>query len=418
MALCYNRGHERGPCRRQIPMRKPEMKENLLLKSAVLALSCLVMAEAFPFDPSACAVPERFRNHPIFTMRHCSVNFGFLARRGYFSRPEVFAQAAKIKAAGANWVTLNTHFCQEMFCSRRTFLDFEWSSGEEELAAIVAELHRQGLHILLKPCLTNLDSSWMGTVCFPPPGQQQIQGVTQNYWGEWFDSLGQCLTYFAQFAERHGVEAMIIGAEYNGTIHHTLTPFWRKTIATVRRHFSGPITYEFTEREVSNDDFTAVDSKKVAEIEWLADLDFLAISAYPLAAPACDLEKWPTLAPIPIDTMKKHLAAHKGLMAGISKTFGNKPILFTEIGTRSCRGNVTRPWDYLTESIRDEDEQANYMEAVFETFSDLPFWMGLSWWKWDETQKNRPHYSDDPSKDRGFVIYGKKACEVLKKWSK
>ena len=48
----------------------------------------------------------------------------------------------------------------------------------------------------------------------------------------------------------------------------------------------------------------------------------------------------------------------------------------------------------------------------------LPFWMGLSWWKWDETQKNRPHYSDDPAKDRGFVIYGKKACDVLRKWSK
>ena len=350
-------------------------------------------------------------------MRHCGVNFGFLARRGYFSRPDVFAQVAKIKESGANWVTLNTHFCQEMFCSRRTFLDFDWSSGEEELASIVEELHRCGLHVLLKPCLTNLDSSWMGTVRFPPKGDQQIQGVTQNYWGEWFDSLRQCLTYFAQFATRHGVEAMIIGAEYSGTIQRTLAPEWRKTVTTVRAHFAGPLTYEFMESEVANDDFTAVDTKKIAALEWMVDLDFLAISAYPLAAPACAVEDMPKCAPIPLDTMKRYLARHKNILIEVSKAFGDKPVMFSEIGTRSCRGCVSRPWDYITESIRDEDEQANYMEAVFSTFSDLPFWMGLSWWKWDETQKNRPHYSDNPSRDRGFVIYGKKACEVLRRWA-
>ena len=41
------------------------------------------------FDRSACVIPERFANHPLFTTPHCGVNFGFLARRGYFSRPEV-----------------------------------------------------------------------------------------------------------------------------------------------------------------------------------------------------------------------------------------------------------------------------------------------------------------------------------------
>ena len=80
-------------------------------------IACAAQAPAFN-------VPERFKDHPLFTTRHCSVNFGFLARRGYFSRPEIFAQAARIKAAGANWVTLNTHFCQEKFYSTKTF----WTS--------------------------------------------------------------------------------------------------------------------------------------------------------------------------------------------------------------------------------------------------------------------------------------------------
>ena len=383
-------------------------------RQAAFALACLGMSAAFGLDTASCAIPERFKDHPIFTTRHCSVNFGFFARRGYFSRPEVLAQAAKIKAAGANWVTLNTHFCQEAFYSRRMFLDFDWSSGEEELSNMVKELHRQGLRILLKPCLTTLDSSWMGRVSFPEKDEQQIQGVRNNYWGEWFDSLRQCLAYFSEFATRNGVEAMIIGAEYNGTTGQA--DEWRKTIAFVRERFAGPITYEFTDYQVSNDERTTIDAKKVDRHSWMNDLDFLAISTYPPAAPKCDRAGWPKLAPITLESMKEHLAPRRKLMADISRAFGGKPILFTEIGTRSCRGNVTLPWDYITESIRDEDEQANYMEAVFSTFSDLPFWMGLSWWKWDETQHSRPHYSDDPSKDRGFVIYGKKACDVMRRW--
>ena len=385
-------------------------------KNIACAFVCAALATSVSaFDASACRVPERFRNHPLFTTRHCSVNFGFMARRGYFSRPEVFAQAAKIKAAGANWVTLNTHFCQEKFCSTKTFLDFDWSSGEVELEAMIKELHRQGLHILLKPCITTLDSSWMGQIRFPETWEEQIQGVRNTYWTDWFKSLRECLAYYAGIAERNGVEAMIIGAEYHGTMRQN--DEWRKTIAFVRERFSGPLTYEFSDYQVANDDFTSVSPKKVREAAWLNDLDFLGISTYPPAAPACERSEWKKLAPIPLETMKKHLAHRRKFLADVSKAFNNMPVVFTEIGTRSCRGNATEPWNYMTESFWDDEEQANFMEAVFSTFSDLPFWVGLSWWKWDESQKNRPHYNVDPLKDRGFTIQGKRACSVLKRWA-
>jgi len=377
------------------------------------ALTATVAAQAF--DKQSCRIPERYKDHPIFNTRHCSVNFGFLGPRGYFARPEVFAEVAKIKAAGANWVTLNTHFCQESFYSRKLFLDFDRSSGEAELTDIVRELHRQGLHVLLKPCLMLLDGAWMGHVTFPED-DQLIQGVHNSYWKDWFASLQACLTYYAQFAERNGVEAMIIGAEYNGTTHQS--DHWRETIRQIRKHYSGPLTYEFADYEIANDDYTGVDPAKVKKLDWFKDLDFLSMSTYPRAAPRCPREQWATLAPISLETMKQHLATRRAFVAAASAAYDRMPVLYTEIGTRSTRGNVCEPWNFMTDSPCDAEEQANYMEALFAVHDDLPCWLGLSWWKWDESQRNRPHYSDDRSKDRGFIIDGKPASDVLKKWCK
>ena len=376
---------------------------------AAVAVGLLATSASAKLDASKCRIPERFKDHPMFTTPHCSVNFGFLSRRGYFSQPDVLAQPAKIKASGVNWVTLNTHFCQETFASTRVFLDFDWSAGETELVAIIQALHREGLHILLKPCLTNLDSSWMGSVRFPSKADQQIQGVTNSYWQTWFGSLRNCLRYYGEIAEKYGVEGIIIGAEYNGTTD--MNDEWEQTIDHVRKYYSGPLTYEFMTGETKQRDF-----------EWLKKLDFLSISFYPSAAgkdwkERYDRAKWPKLPPVSLESMKKMLAERKAEIRELSERFGNMPVLFTEIGTRSCRGNVMLPWDAWTESIWDGEEQANYMEAVFQTFSDLPFWMGLSWWKWDETQKNRPHFSTDPLKDRGFTIWGKPAAKVFRKWS-
>ena len=74
-----------------------------------------------------------------------------------------------------------------------------------------------------------------------------------------------------------------------------------------------------------------------------------------------------------------------------------------------------QPFNYQWDTPYDGEEQANYMEAVFRTFTELDGWMGLLWWKWDETQK-RPHYLSDPRGDRGFTIQGKPAEDVMRRW--
>lgn len=82
---------------------------------------------------------------------------------------------------------------------------------------------------------------------------------------------------------------------------------------------------------------------------------------------------------------------------------------------RSAHGCIMRPYDYLWETYYDGQEQADYMEASFQTFWEIPQWMGFFWWKWDETQI-RPHYYGDPNGDKGFTIQGKPAENVFRRW--
>lgn len=362
-------------------------------------------------DKTLVKIPEKFASHPIFNSLICGTNFGFMAKRGYYAQPEVLKQPELMKKAGINWTTLNMNFCQTNFYSDKVFLDFEFSTGELEMSEIVKRLHDNGIKILFKPCLTSLDGSWMGLVKFPDlGGSQQIAGIERNdYWGRWFRSFTESSKYFSDLAERLGIDAMIIGAEYFGT--EGQNEYWEKVIEEVRQRFSGPITYEFTPA-----------SRKEHDLKWFKKLDFLAYSYYPPAAPAneepLDAARNDKAAQSPsytVEQMADYLSSRKEKIASISKSFDNMPIAFTEYGTRSAHGCVMQPFNFLWDTYYDGEEQANYMEASFRTFWEVPQWMGFFWWKWDETQY-RPHYHTEPGVDKGFTIQGKPAEGVMRRW--
>jgi hypothetical protein len=362
-------------------------------------------------DKSKVNIPEQFKDHPIFNELICGTNFGFMAKRGYYNLPEVKKKPELMRKAGINWTTLNMNFCQTNYYSTNVFLDFEYSTGELELAETVKRLHENGIKVLFKPCLTPLDGSWMGMVKFPNADQlKQISGVDNDYWGRWFHSFTEAEKYFADFAERAGIDAMIIGAEYWGT--EGQNDYWSRVIEEVRNLYHGPITYEFT-----------CDSRKAYDLKWMNSLDFLSYSYYP---PACASNVDGPLNPMSnpgakdnpsktVEEMMDYLESRKARIQTISQRFNNLPIAFTEYGVRSAHGCIMQPYNFLWETYYDGEEQANFMEASFRTFWGLPEWMGLFWWKWDETQ-NRPHYHTDPRGDMGFTIQGKPAEAVMQKW--
>lgn len=351
-------------------------------------------------DKTKVVIPKRFENHPIFNEQIYGMNFGFLAKRGYYLRPEVKKQPELMSKMGVNWVTVNMSFCQDTYFSRKTYLDFEYSTGELELAEITKNLHDHGIKVLFKPCLTPLDGAWMGLVDFPD-NLLQIEGKGVSYWDEWFSSYIHGARYFAELAERIGMDAMMIGAEYYGT--ERKDDLWYKVIEETRKLYSGPITYEITPP-----------SKKASELKWMNELDFISYSYYP---PGCVREEPfdPVNNPsFSLDEIKNHLSSRKKRISELSARFGNKPVAFTEFGIRSAHGCLLVPHNFDWKTRYDGEEQANYMQAGVETFLGMPEWMGFFWWKWDETQ-NRPHYHDEKGVDKGFTIQGKPAEAVFKK---
>ncbi len=295
-------------------------------------------------DMSQANIDERFRKHPVFTEFHRGMNFGFMAKRGYYSRPEVLEQPKKMAEAGVNFSTINANICQETFYGRRVFLDFVFSSGENELADMVKAFHDNGVHPVLKLCLTPLDGTWMGSVSMPDAFQ--ISGVSHNYTGEWFASYTDAVCFYAEFAEKNNIAALMVGAECFGV--EVWEEEWSKLIEKVRSIYSGPLTYEFTPS-----------SRKKHSLKWVRKLDFLSYSYYPPAQKLPEGTAFRDAPPRSVADMTDFLSSRRERIRSIVESFGNMPIAFTEIGVRSAHGCTSVPYDFLNDTPYDGEEQAN-----------------------------------------------------------
>ena len=372
---------------------------------ACLATACAADAR-FAFDASGCNIPEKFRNHPLFTEPVLGVNFGFCGKRGYYAAR--MDEPRKMKEMGVNWCVLKVHPCMETFSSRKVFFDPVFTVSETETAAMIRELHANGIRVMLQPCITLLDSSTMvSAFCFPEETEAQIEGRHPLYWREWFASFREALNVIAEFAEKNGVDALVVGCEYNKTLGQS--GYWRETIRGVRERYSGPVSYE---------------SAGADPYDWLDELDFVCFSYWPHAAPYVafeSAEQWNALPDVPKDEMVRNIRAE------VTETFlklhqaaKGKPIVVTEAGMVSAHGWCRDAWNGMLpheKGVRlDFEEQANYCDAEIEVYMSLPYVRGLCFWKWDEAQP-RWSYSDDPMKDGGFRLYGKPAGKVFRRWA-
>jgi len=334
----------------------------------------------------------------VFSEKHCGVTFGFYARNGYYSSAKARDEVDEIARTGANWIVLVVTVMQETYAAVRQFRDFVNTPNDIELKEIIDYIHAKGIRVQLRPMLECFDGKGRLGVNFPADCER-IPGLVCDYASRWFASMADRSAYYARIAEMTGCEMYCLDSELDYIIRFQKE--WKEVIRRVREVYSGPVTscHTIHTRVI---DFEKELAKKD---HWFYDLDALSISDYIKCADRGGLTA---------DEMAANMTAERDKLRRIAALY-QKPILFGEIGCNTAFGGAKSPSSWTNDSQYDEDEQANFLEAVMRTFSEETWWSGLYWWKWEE-QNARPWMVDPSMGDLGFTVRGKKSQRVMKHW--
>lgn len=360
------------------------------LKELCVLLVCSVASAVCPAVDKSIALGEL----------HCGVTFGFRARNGYYASPAARAEVDEIARTGVKWVCLVVTVYQDECVSTRQFKDFEGTPTDGELIGIIGYIHSKGLKIQLRPMLECLDGEGRLSVYFPPT-RERMPGCRSDRAAKWFASMRQRAVYYARIAERTGCELYCLDSELDRTVR--FNDEWKGVVAAVRGAYSGPVTSCHTLYSGGIDFLAALGRKD----HWFYDLDLLLLSTYVPAAQDGETG-------LSVEQMMANLAPHRDHIRKIATLYG-KPVLLGECGCTSSSGAASHPSSWSPGQSYDGEEQARYMEALFRTFWKEPWFYGFYWWKWDE-QVDRPLMRNDSAGNKGFVVAGKPAQEVMKRW--
>jgi len=219
-------------------------------------------------------------------------------------------------------------------------------------------------------------------------------------WDQWWECYSQFILHYARIAQEKRVEGLCLGCEMSST--EEFDERWRQLIKEVREVYDGLLTYD-------------VNHGREDQVPWWDAVDFISVSAYYAVPPpeGQSIEE-AVRETTPLAEIVKELTAVKQRLAAVSAKW-HKPICFIETGCANIRGCARYPWSHPRdprEHPTDDQEQANFYQAMFEVFYHEPWFMGYAWWDWPARLRDRT----DPWGDRGFCAYGKLAEHVMRDW--
>lgn len=289
-----------------------------------------------------------------------------------YADPDLGEYLDQIQAVGGEWVQLVPTYYQsnpessEIRATDRTPTD-------DALEQAIANVHRKGLKVFLKPAVEVIDD----------PGSQAK--IRPDDLTKWFDQYGEFIQRYASIASAWGVEQLSIGTELAGVSDHSDT--WREIIGTVRAVYSGTLVY-------------AANFTEYSHVTFWDSLDLIGVDAYwPLTEEATSDSELLQRAWEPITASLAEFSSRQ-----------HRSILFTEAGYTSSRGTSSKPYAWSLSSTPDQAEQAAAYYALLANFRDQPWWAGVYWWVWNVV----PDHGDDHSLD--YTIYGKDSEVVVRRF--
>lgn len=350
-------------------------------------------------------------------------SWGWTGWRGSYAAPEAAESMQKLADTGTEWICIA--FAPNMKSYDSPEIVFGDANPQmitdDELRNTIDKARAKGMKPLLKPVVNSADDVWRAWIRFyrPVTAAERAAGITgeMDPWGEqprmregevkdlakwdaWWRDYTNYIVHYAKIAEEKQVPVLCLGCEMNST--EEFEDKWRELIRQVREVYHGQITYDVNH---GNED----------KVKWFDDLDFISISAYyPIPGPDGQIVETPAERATSVEEIKAALEPVKEHLAKVSAQWG-KPILFIESGVTAVRGCARTPWVHIDEREDwpiDEQEQANFYQANFETFWNEPWFMGWCWWDWPA----RLYPESAAAKDRSFCVYGKEAEQVLREW--
>lgn len=296
---------------------------------------------------------------------------------GYLN-PQACKSLEKIKGINSNWISVLVTWYQTTPWSgdiRKT----DKTPSDESVIQAINTAHKLGLKVMFKlhlDLLDKSDGSWRG----------EIGATDEAAWEEWFEKYTDFVMYYTKMANEQNVEMICVGTELS-TSAAVKGYMWRDLIGTVRKNYSGALTY-------------AAHWDRYPDIRFWDVLDYVGINAYfPLT------EKMvPTLEELK-ENWVKWVEEIEEFQSRV-----NKPIIFPEIGCSSADGAAIRPWEHVPRTEVNLRLQNDYYRALLEVFWEKEWFYGLYWWYWGTNPNMGGVYN------RGFTPQNKPTEETIKKW--
>lgn len=350
-------------------------------------------------------------------------SWGWVGSRGDYASPAAADSMKKLAETGADVVCIAFAPNMPTYDTPR----FVWGDGnprmvtDDEVRQAVDLARENGLRVILKPVVNCDDRVWRAWIRFHRPltaaereagvegvddpwGEEprfrEGEAIDQEAWAEWWACFGEFLEHYAEIAAEKEVEAFCLGCEMNST--ESFVDEWRRVIQRVRGKYEGLLTYD-------------ANHGREKKVPFWDEVDFLSVSAYyPVPPPGGMTEEEAVKSTTPKEQILATLVEVREELRGLHSHY-KKPILFIETGVTNVRGCARYPWSHPDAQLGspiDEQEQANYYEAMFETFWGEPWFKGFTWWDWPAGL----YPAEMAARQRGFCVYGKQAEGVVRDW--
>ncbi len=350
----------------------------------VLLLTAAVLGAALAQQPSGAAGTPPAGTPPASAVPTSTLPAGRMRgvcweAGGRVDGPEL----EPLRANGVRWISQTPFGWQSSVddphirLSTGNFLGFGpfWGETDTGIAVTTRLAHRVGIKVLLNPHLWLRDGEWRG----------RIRMRNESDWKQWFKDYTVYINHYAELAQREGVDLLCVGTELKGTSARGRD--WRAVIEQVRRRYHGPILYA---------------------ANWDGEAD--SVSFWD-ALNAIGLQAYFPLAPGASPALEELKGGWQGVVPPLAEFSArwNRPIIFTEVGYKSCERAAERPWEWEPTGPVDLALQARCYEALFATVWSEPWLRGAFIWKWHPgPPKRRP-------RDRDFSPQGKPAEDVLRR---